>query len=321
MRDVWVFVLCPKYRDFQCFIGKGKWGTILFVGSGIKSSSPRLNWEKVKIKMADLQSKLEHVEKTIGKAYPMYSALLKKRKLKYNGTFCPVDPMKTCPTDQRNLQTVYRFTIDVKPGDFVDVDSALTVEKEVIEDDIVSSIMQEEGSGSESDESVCSDNDRISEIGQYGIGFFGKKIKSISSTNLSCPEHVIEAANVFEKMLQVPVEPTAIFSRWKKLIIHTNRAKDLMVTVFGKCPKEVETEELKRSHDVLKEYYTNGDGKEYEDDNASKMSPGSSAESFPAFTQWVEGKPQKNPQPSNLFQPGFEPGPACFTVRSANCTP
>ncbi|XP_069696220.1 uncharacterized protein [Periplaneta americana] len=170
--------------------------------------------QQVKIKMADLQSKLEHVEKTIGKAYPMYSALLKKRKLKYNGTFCPVDPMKTCPTDQRNLQTVYRFTIG------------------------------------------------ISEIGQYGIGFFGKKIKSISSTNLSCPEHVIEAANVFEKMLQVPVEPTAIFSRWKKLIIHTNRAKDLMVTVFGKCPKEVETEELKRSHDVLKEYYTNGEGKE-----------------------------------------------------------
>ncbi|KAJ4445147.1 hypothetical protein ANN_06948 [Periplaneta americana] len=47
--------------------------------------------------------------------------------------------------------------------------------------------------------------------------------------------------------------------------------------------------------------------------NDGEMSPRSNVESYSAILlQLVQGKPRKNPQP------GFEPGPACFTVRRAN---
>ncbi|KAJ4440495.1 hypothetical protein ANN_08636 [Periplaneta americana] len=81
-----------------------------------------------------------------------------------------------------------------------------------------------------------------------------------------------------------------------------------------------------------------------EGDNASATSPGSSAESYPAFalnemrenpgktlnqhrklpsicSYWVEGKPLKNlkkPQPGNLPQPGIEPGPPGFAARRSD---
>ncbi|KAJ4443481.1 hypothetical protein ANN_05153 [Periplaneta americana] len=49
------------------------------------------------------------------------------------------------------------------------------------------------------------------------------------------------------------------------------------------------------------------------------MTPGSSTESYPAFAQnWVEGKPQKKPQPGNLPRPGFEAGPSGFAASRAN---
>ncbi|KAJ4438881.1 hypothetical protein ANN_14834, partial [Periplaneta americana] len=55
--------------------------------------------------------------------------------------------------------------------------------------------------------------------------------------------------------------------------------------------------------------------------NASEMIPWSSSECYPAFSfDGLRRNPEK-PQPGSLTEPGFEPGPARFTVSMLTVTP
>ncbi|PSN30254.1 hypothetical protein C0J52_26422 [Blattella germanica] len=78
----------------------------------------------------------------------------------------PADEVELDPELWRKICERNNTPTDVTPKDFIDVDSEVTVEKEVTEEDIINSIMQEKGDVNESEEVETSDNSHAIEAGQ-----------------------------------------------------------------------------------------------------------------------------------------------------------
>jgi hypothetical protein len=62
---------------------------------------------QIELKMEKINFKLQDLDKVIGKNYPNYSSLLRKRRLQHGGVICALDKFKTCPPNGRIVCTCW----------------------------------------------------------------------------------------------------------------------------------------------------------------------------------------------------------------------
>jgi hypothetical protein len=56
---------------------------------------------QIELKVKDVTSRLQNLQKDILKMYPTYSSLIHQRRLQHDGAICAVDRVKHCPASTR----------------------------------------------------------------------------------------------------------------------------------------------------------------------------------------------------------------------------